>query len=48
MVDKCYTHEEALTASLEYFNGNELAASTYVSKYALRDKEPFLSAVALA
>jgi ribonucleoside-diphosphate reductase alpha chain len=39
MIDKCYTHEEALIASLEYFNGNELAASVYVGKYALRDKE---------
>lgn len=34
-----YTYAEALEASLEYFSGDELAASVFVSKYALRDEE---------
>ena len=32
-----YTYNEAYEASLNYFNGDELAASVFVSKYALRD-----------
>ena len=32
-----YTHEEALKASIEYFEGDELAASVWVNKYALKD-----------
>lgn len=32
-----YTQEEAYTSSLEYFGGDELAASVFLSKYALRD-----------
>lgn len=31
------TEQSALNASLEYFEGDELAASVFVSKYALRD-----------
>jgi ribonucleotide reductase alpha subunit len=34
-----YTYEEALAQSLQYFNGNELAANVFLSKYALRDKQ---------
>jgi ribonucleoside-diphosphate reductase alpha chain len=34
-----YSYEEALKVSLEHFNGDELAASTWVSKYAMRDRE---------
>lgn len=34
-----YSYDEALKASLAYFNGDELAASTWVSKYAMRDRE---------
>lgn len=34
---KTYTYNEAYEASLEYFGGDELAASVFVSKYALRD-----------
>lgn len=34
---KTYTHEEALKASVKYFNGDELAASVWVNKYALKD-----------
>ncbi len=34
---KIYTHDEALKASLEYFNGDELAARVWVTKYALKD-----------
>lgn len=32
------TKEDALQASYEYFNGNKLAADTFVKKYALKDK----------
>src|SRR3990167_1480892 len=32
-----YTKEEVVRASLEYFDGNELAADVFVSKYAMRD-----------
>lgn len=34
-----YSYDEALAASLEYFNGDELAAKVFVDKYALRDNE---------
>lgn len=34
---KTYTHEEALKSSLEYFKGDELAASVWISKYAMKD-----------
>ena len=34
-----YSHEEVYKESLEYFNGDELAASVFVNKYALQDKE---------
>ena len=32
-----FTNDEALKKSLEYFNNDELAASVFVSKYALRN-----------
>ena len=32
-----YSYEEAMKASLEYFNGDELAARVWVNKYALKD-----------
>ena len=32
-----YTYDEAYDASLEYFDGDELAARVWVSKYALKD-----------
>lgn len=32
-----YTFEEALKASVAYFNGDELAANVWVNKYALKD-----------
>jgi len=32
-----YTYEEAYQSSLEYFKGDELAATVWVSKYALKD-----------
>jgi ribonucleoside-diphosphate reductase alpha chain len=34
---KQYTYEEAYTESLEYFNGDELAANVFITKYALQD-----------
>lgn len=34
-----YSFDEVMSASLEYFNGDELAASTWINKYALRDRE---------
>ena len=36
---KVFTHEEAMQASTEYFKGDELAATVFVTKYALRDAE---------
>jgi ribonucleoside-diphosphate reductase alpha chain len=33
------TREEAIKQSLEYFNGDELAATVFVDKYALRDED---------
>ncbi len=37
MEEKKYTYDEALDASLKYFNGDELAARVWVTKYALKD-----------
>ncbi len=37
METKIYTYEEAYEASLKYFDGDELAARVWVSKYALKD-----------
>lgn len=34
---KTYTYDEAFNASLEYFNGDELAARVWVNKYAVKD-----------
>src|SRR5690606_13885267 len=34
---KTYTPDEAYQASLDYFNGDELAARVWVNKYALKD-----------
>lgn len=34
-----YTYEEAHEIALEYFNGEEMSASVYLNKYALKDKE---------
>ena len=36
---KQYTYEEAYTESLEYFNGDELAANVFITKYALQDTD---------
>ncbi len=32
-----YSHDEAVNASIEYFNGDELAARVWANKYALKD-----------
>ena len=32
-----YSYEEAFSASLAYFGGDELAAQVWVNKYALKD-----------
>ena len=37
MEPKVYTYDEAYRASLKYFDGDELAARVWVSKYALKD-----------
>ena len=34
---KVYSHEQAIKDSLEYFNGDELAANVFVTKYAVRN-----------
>ena len=36
---KTYTYEEAVKKSLEYFKGDELAATVWVNKYALKDSD---------
>lgn len=38
---KTYTYDQVYNASLEYFNGDELAAKVFVDKYALRDNGNF-------
>ena len=35
--EKTFTYEEALAAATTYFNGDTLAASVWVNKYALKD-----------
>ncbi len=37
MENQTYSYDEAYDASLKYFNGDELAARVWVSKYALKD-----------
>ena len=37
MNKKHYTYDEAFKASLDYFNGDELAARVWVNKYAVKD-----------
>ena len=34
-----YKYDEVFKASIEYFNGDELAASVFAGKYALQDTE---------
>ena len=34
-----YTYEEVLSSSLSYFNGDELAATTWINKYALKTSD---------
>ena len=37
MEKKTYSYDEAFNASLQYFNGDELAARVWVNKYAVKD-----------
>lgn len=37
-----YTYEEAQTATLKYYNGDELATDVYLNKYALKSTKGFL------
>ena len=39
---RTYSKEEVLASAMDYFHGDELAASTWVNKYALRNKEGHL------
>lgn len=39
---KRHSHDEVYAQSLEYFNGNELAAKVFVDKYALKDNDDYL------
>src|SRR5690625_4741168 len=34
-----YTYDEVLKASLKYFNNDELAATTWMNKYAVKDRD---------
>lgn len=36
-MEKTYTHQEVFESSLKYFEGDELAASTWINKYAIKD-----------
>ena len=36
---RTYTYDEAYEASKKYFDGDELAARVWVSKYALKDSD---------
>lgn len=36
-MENTYSYDEAFNASLEYFNGDELAARVWVNKYAMKD-----------
>ncbi len=36
---KIFTHKEVLKSALEYFNGDELAATTWINKYAMKNKK---------
>lgn len=38
-MSRTYTEQESLEQSKKYFNGNELAANVYLSKYALRNEK---------
>jgi len=40
-MEQTYSYDEAFSASLEYFNGNELATNVFVSKYALRNQDGY-------
>ncbi|MDP2723063.1 MAG: adenosylcobalamin-dependent ribonucleoside-diphosphate reductase [Bacteroidales bacterium] len=37
-----YSHEDAFAASVEYFNGDTLAANVWINKYALKDSKGHL------
>ncbi len=37
--DTIFTHEEAMSASTGYFEGDELAATVFITKYALRNEK---------
>jgi ribonucleoside-diphosphate reductase alpha chain len=37
--NKAFAYEEVLKKSLEYFKGDELAATTWINKYAVKDKK---------
>jgi len=39
ILKKVYTREEAIEASIKYFNGDTLAAEVWVNKYSLKDSE---------
>lgn len=38
IVTHSYTHDQVMSSSLTYFNGDELAASVFAGKYALKDE----------
>ena len=38
-MSKTYTYQEVYDSSLEYFKGDELAASVFAGKYALQDEK---------
>src|SRR5215831_10371924 len=39
VASKTYSYEEVLTACIDYFGGDELAATTWMNKYAVKDSK---------
>ena len=37
--DTIYDYDKVLKASIDYFNGDELAATTWMNKYAMKDQD---------
>ena len=42
-VREVYSYEEVLQSSLDYFKQDELAATTWINKYALKNKDGLFS-----
>lgn len=43
MADSRYTYDQAKEQSMEYFDGDDMAADTFLSKYAMRDEDGYIT-----